>query len=209
MTTLIFVRHGETSWSRTKEHTIRGRIDISLNENGKRQATAVGESLKNEKIYCVYSSPLERSFKTAEAIARHHGLPVTTHQDFIDLDFGDWQGKLHEDLERNYPGLYAQWINSPETVEFPHGETLGTVRERIETAISELVVKHRNETICIVSHGVVLRIVLCYLHNQSIDKYWNYHMDNCAITIVEYDQDKFHIKTENDISHLKNLKLNG
>ena len=102
MLELILVRHGETIWSRTQQHTFRGRFDIPLNDLGVKQAKAVGMLLRDKEIYQIYSSPLIRAVDTANEIARFHGLEVQIHDGFIDLDFGDWQGKLHEDVKKQY-----------------------------------------------------------------------------------------------------------
>ena len=71
---LILIRHGETDWNRIGR--CQGVADIVLNENGKRQAKELAESLKNHDIKAVYSSHLKRAFETAQEIAKHHNLSV-------------------------------------------------------------------------------------------------------------------------------------
>jgi len=205
MTILIFVRHGETDWSRTTEHRFRGRIDIPLNAKGVQQAKAVSRRLANEDISVIYSSPFKRAWNTAKEIAELHNLPVTSHQGFIDLNFGDWQEQLHSELAKTEPELYNRWLNEPHTMTFPNGESLAAVRERIEHAIPELVIKHENETIVITTHGAVLRVIHCLLHHVGNDNYWKFNMDNCAITIARSEHGKYSILAENDNSHLSKL----
>ena len=88
---------------------------------------------------------------------------------------------------------------------FPHGETLQAVYDRISEAITNLIEKHNDETIVIVSHGVVLRVILCYINQVSIEKFWNFNVDNCTITKIRYEKGKFTIEMMNDTKHLKKL----
>ncbi len=205
MSTLIFVRHGETPWSRSQEFRFRGRIDIPLTERGELQAKAVAEHLKDKRLTAIYTSPLKRARDTAIEIAKFHNLPVINHQGFIDLNFGTWEGVLHEELKRVQPKKYNRWLNEPHTMDFADGESLDIVRNRIEDAIAELVNKHENETIVIATHGAVLRVILCFLHNVGNENYWKYNMDNCAITTVSYEDGKYSILTENENDHLKEI----
>ena len=205
MTTLIFIRHGETPWSRTLMFKFRGRIDIPLTELGILQAKAVGLRLQNENISTIYSSPLLRAHASAEEIAKVHNLQVIDHNGFIDLDFGTWQGELHSELQRTQPELYTRWLNAPHTVTFPKGETLSSVRERVEHALAKLVTQHKDETIAISTHGAVLRVIFCFLHDVGLENYWKFGMDNCALSIAKFEDNKYSILAENDNEHLIEL----
>jgi probable phosphoglycerate mutase len=70
MTRIILVRHGQTEWNRIER--FRGRADVPLNETGIKQAEATGNRVAAKwKPVAIYSSPLLRAVKTAEAIAKH------------------------------------------------------------------------------------------------------------------------------------------
>ncbi len=203
MSYLIFIRHGETSWSKTKEHRVRGRLDIPLTAHGLAQAKAAGLRLKTEPIAAIYSSPLKRAFDTAVEIAKLHELPVLMHDGFNDLNFGDWQGLTHEYINIHFSDLYQKWQTDPDDFQFPNGENLHIVNKRIQTSIKELVSKYENDMIVICTHGAVLRVILCYLHGVGVENYWQYRMDNCAFTISEFNNGNFTIIAENDNKHLK------
>lgn len=204
MMKLIFVRHGETAWSRSQEFRFRGRVDIPLTDLGVSQAQTTGVKLSTEQIFTVYSSPLKRARDTAKAIAKFHDLEVKDHSGFIDLDFGTWEGKRHEKIQQEWPEEYTRWKNQPNSMKFSKGETLPIVRDRVENALSNLASNHLNETIVVVTHGAVLRVILCFLHEKELDHYWDYHMDNCALLIVNYAECRFLILAENANEHLKN-----
>src|SRR3990167_8526032 len=91
MTLIILVRHGQTEWNRVER--FRGRADVPLNEVGLAQAEATGQRVAAEwHPAAIYTSPLSRSVKTTEAIARHFGLAVQTHPGLADIDYGQGQG---------------------------------------------------------------------------------------------------------------------
>ena len=104
MTRIVLVRHGQTEWNRVER--FRGRADVPLNETGLAQAEATGRRVASEwQPVCVYSSPLSRAVKTAEAIARHFDLPVHVHPGLADIDYGEWQGLTPDEVEEHWPGL--------------------------------------------------------------------------------------------------------
>ena len=72
MTKIILARHGETEWNVAE--IFRGRIDVELNETGLKQAELLAEYLRDIKIEAVYSSPLKRALRTAQAISRYQRL---------------------------------------------------------------------------------------------------------------------------------------
>jgi broad specificity phosphatase PhoE len=94
MIEIILVRHGETAWNRRE--IFRGRADIELSETGARQAELLAQYLSQTGISAIYSSPLKRALKTAEAIASYHSLDVKTTSGLIDFDYGNWQGRPHK-----------------------------------------------------------------------------------------------------------------
>ena len=89
MKKIILARHGETAWN--VEEIFRGRIDVELNETGRRQAQLLAGHLIDINIEAVYSSPLSRALETAEAIAGRRRLEVDVSAGLMDLDFGEWR----------------------------------------------------------------------------------------------------------------------
>ena len=95
MTRFILVRHGQTEWNRVER--FRGRADVPLIEIGLAQAEANEWRVVAEwQPSAIYTGPLSRSVRIAEAIANHYGLQVQQHADLIDIDYGKWQGLTPE-----------------------------------------------------------------------------------------------------------------
>jgi len=202
MTEIILVRHGETEWN--VGEIFRGRIDVELNETGIEQAEFLAEYLRDIRIEAVYSSPLKRALKTAETIADCHQLEVEIAPSLIDLNFGKWQGLPHQEVKDKYKELYEEWVNTPDRVKIPAGESLNDVRERAIGVIDEVLVKHRG-TVVLVSHRVVNKVLICALLGLDNSHFWNIRQDTCGITTFTCEDKRFILTEHNNTSYLKPL----
>lgn len=201
MTRFILVRHGQTEWNRVER--FRGRIDIPMNETGLWQAEAAGRSLVGSGIAAIYTSPLNRALKTAEAIASVLGLTVTPMDELIDFDYGDWQGLTPEEVEARYPGLYHQWLTDPASLRIPGGESLQDVRRRVVEGLGRLIQRHPDQTIALVTHKVVCKVTLLAILDLDSSHYWRLEQDNAAISIFEHRDGRFVLTLMNDTCHLR------
>jgi broad specificity phosphatase PhoE len=202
MTEIILARHGETEWN--VEEVFRGRIDIELNETGRRQAELLAEHLSELKIEAVYSSPLKRALDTAEAIARRHKLKVETSPGLIDGDFGQWQGLHLKEVREKYKELYRQWAESPHLVKIPGGESLDGVRERALKVVNWVIAKHGGRVV-LVSHRVVNKVLICALLGLDNSHFWNIRQDTCGTTTFSHQDGRFVLIKHNDTSYLSPL----
>jgi len=203
MTTVYLIRHGQTAWNR--EEVFRGRADIPLNDTGRKEALLTGQYLRGVKVGSVYSSPLSRAVETAEAIARHQGKEVQILDGLIDIDFGRWQGVSHEGVRERYGELYRQWKDTPHLVRFPGGESLEEVRERALREIHEAIQTHAVETLVMVSHRVVNKVVICGLLGLDNSHFWEIGQDTGCINILEFGEG-FTLRRLNDTSHLVSIE---
>ena len=202
MTEIILARHGETEWN--VEEIFRGRIDVELNETGIKQAELLAEYLRGIKMEAVYSSPLKRALRTAEILAGSHQLEVEIAAGLIDFDFGKWQGLPHQEVKEKYRELYTKWINHPDKVKMPAGESLEDVRKRAVGVIDEVIVKHKG-ILVLISHRVVNKVLICALLGLDNSHFWNIRQDTCGITIFTYENGQFILTRHNDTSYLKSL----
>ena len=201
-TRLILVRHGQTEWNRVER--FRGRADVPLNETGLAQAEATGRRIAAEwQPAAVYSSPLSRAFKTAEAIANHFDLPVQTHPGLTDMDYGEWQGLTPEEVKERWPEQHDAWFHAPQLARIPGGETLDNLRTRGLAAVNELSVKHHGQVIVLVGHTVINRIILLAVLRLGNDRFWRLRQDTCAINVFDADNGDFTVGSLNDTCHLR------
>jgi len=202
MIEIILARHGETEWNVAE--VFRCRIDVELNETGLKQAELLAEYLSDVKINAIYSSPLKRALKTAEMIASYHKLDVEIAPGLIDFDYGKWQGLPHQEVKIKYKELYAEWINSPDKVKIPAGESLDDIRKRAMGVVSNIIAKYRG-TIVLVSHRVVNKVLICALLGLDNSHFWNIRQDTGGITTFIYENERFILTEHNNTSYLKSL----
>ncbi|MEO7840130.1 MAG: histidine phosphatase family protein, partial [Anaerolineales bacterium] len=120
MPILLLIRHGENDYVKTSK--MAGRIPgIHLNEQGQKQAQALGEALKDFPITAIYSSPLERAMETAAPIAEARKLEITQEPDLMDTNIGKWEGKSWKVLSLTKAWKIVQ--NAPSRFRFPEGES--------------------------------------------------------------------------------------
>lgn len=203
MSQFILVRHGQTGWNKVER--FRGRADLALDEVGKRQAAAVGQRLASVPVVAVYSSPLKRALMTAEILAQPLGLTPQTHDGLLDIDFGLWQGLSPEEAKTQNPELFTCWIERPHEVQFPQGESLEDVRSRVVTAVEHLATEHEKETVVLVSHVVVCRVLLLALLDLDDSHFWQVGQNTAAINAFELRDRVPMVTLINDCCHLKNL----
>lgn len=199
---IVLVRHGETQFNRLG--VFRGRADVELNERGREQARCVARALGATPIAEVFSSPLRRALDTARVIAREHGLETRVEQAFNNIDLGEWQGVEKAVVERDYPDLWKIWVDDPERLAIPGGETLADVRKRTHSRALELVDKYREKRICIVSHRSALKVLAAALLGFREKYYWKLYLDNAAYSVLGHDERKgFILIRWNENCHLK------
>ena len=205
MTRIVLVRHGQTAWNR--EVRFRGQADVELDEFGLQQAQATGRYLAARwPVVAVYASPLRRATQTAEAIARAHGLTAHPLEGLLDINFGEWQGLSPDEVAQRYPALYRAWWEAPHTVRFPGGERLDDVRSRVVAALDEVIARHPEQAVALVSHTVANRVLLCAVLGWGNDRFWRLRQETCAVNVFDVeDGGTFTIVLLNDTCHLQGL----
>jgi broad specificity phosphatase PhoE len=202
VTCLILVRHGETEWNRVER--FRGRADVPLNATGLAQAEATARRIAHTwQPVAIFASPLSRAVQTAEAIARQCGLAAEPQPDLIDIDFGQWQGLTPGQVGEQWPELLARWYTAPHTVEIPDGETLAQLRMRAMAVVSALIERYRGQTILLVGHTVLNRVLLLAMLGLGNERFWRIRQGTCAINVVEEEAGDWTLVTLNDTAHLQ------
>jgi broad specificity phosphatase PhoE len=203
MAEIILARHGETVWN--VEKIYRGRSDVVLDELGIKQAERLGEYLSNYVLEAIYSSPLKRALDTANIIARYQKIDVQIAEGLVDFDYGDWQRLPEREVKSLYPVLLNEWHNNPHKVRVPGGESLEDVRKRAVDVINDVLSNH-HESVVLVSHRVVNKVLICSLLGLDNSHFWNIKQDVGGITAFNYIDGRFVLTKHNDTSHLKELK---
>lgn len=205
-TRIVLIRHGQTVWNR--ENRFRGQLNPELDAVGLQQAEATARYVaKRWPVVAVYSSPLGRAMQTAEAIARAQGLTPQPLNGLLDICFGELQGLRGEEAYARWPDIVSAWVKAPHTVRFPGGESLDDVRQRVTAALDEVVARHRDAAVALVSHTVVNRVLLCAVLGLGNEHFWRLEQDTCAVNIFDVkDNGTTVLVLMNDTSHIYQLE---
>lgn len=205
MAQIILVRHGQTEWNRIER--FRGQADVPLNQTGLAQAEATGRRIADEwQPAAIYAGPLSRTMRTAEAVGACCHLPVSVEQRLVDINYGEWQGLTPDVVRERWPEELSVWYNVPHLARIPNGETLENLRIRAMSAVNDLVARHLDQIIVLVSHTVVNRIILLGVLGLGNDRFWRLRQDTCAINVFEVENGVFTLVTMNDTGHLQSAK---
>lgn len=144
MNEIWLVRHGETEWSRTGQHT--GRTDLPLTDTGEEQARRLVESLRKENFDQTLTSPLLRARTTAELAGFPDARPC---EDLMEWHYGDFEGRTSADIHNDHPD-WTIWSGA-----VPNGETIDQVAARANDALRQC----ENKRTLIFAHSHFLRVL--------------------------------------------------
>jgi broad specificity phosphatase PhoE len=144
---LWLVRHGETEWSRSGQHT--GASDVALTEDGKRQAEALGALLRDSEFARVFSSPKSRALETCRLAG--YGDVVEIDDDLLEWNYGEYEGRTTADIRTEQPG-WTVWSGP-----VPGGETPEQVAARTQHVIDRA--STAGGDVALFAHGHVLRVL--------------------------------------------------
>ncbi|AFQ15655.1 histidine phosphatase family protein [Bacillus thuringiensis] len=206
MIKLYLVRHGETEGITLGR--MESRKDSPLTNMGILQIKSLKQRLQDEKIDYIYTSPSGRALKTAEIINTEH--PITLLQDnrLYEMDIGDWDGLTQQEIQNEDSCTFEQFLHSPESYKPQNKESFYDVLNRVETFISYIISKHDNQNILIVSHTAVLSLMRCFFKSQNIEHVWDKpKFQNGSLSLVNYEDDKYSITLDADITHLNKISI--
>ena len=159
-TRLILARHAETA---VPDRFHGAESDIGLSAWGLRQAEMLGESLRTRGAVAVYSSAMRRAIDTAAAVGRACSCEPIVIAELHERRIGPLSGQSREQGWSVYAESKARWIEGD--LEYTHagGESFADIRRRVVPIIETLAASHAGDTIIVIAHGVVIRVILTSL----------------------------------------------
>jgi len=157
-TVLWLLRHPEP------EDSARGRcygsMDVALSPDGIRHARSVADALAQTTFAAIYTSPRQRCTQAAQILAVGRTCAVETVAALRELDFGELEGRTYDEIAAMYPDVYQEWMERPTETQFPGGERFSEMHARVIAATRDLRSRHAGQSIALVTHGGVIRIIL-------------------------------------------------
>jgi probable phosphoglycerate mutase len=193
---VFLVRHGETEWSVTRQHT--GRTDIPLTEHGRRQAGRVGARLARERFALVLVSPLKRALETARLAGfsvGDEGGGAQVEPDLVEWDYGDYDSLTAADIRKERPG-WTPWHGG-----FPGGETLDDLQARADRVLARI--RSVDGDVALFAHGHILRVVAArWLEKPAIDGQ-RYYLATGTVSVLGWEREASVIERWNEGCHLE------
>jgi broad specificity phosphatase PhoE len=174
---LYIARHGETDWN--VQHKLQGMTDIPLNDNGRRQAAALAESLKGVRLDAIYSSTLSRSRDTARTVAGT-SMTVKSLDGLRERNYGHFQGG--SDTEPDYVKRMNVWDDR-----LDDGESLNQLLARARDSLAQIRREHPSGNVLIVAHRITNQMMLRALLDLTPDQTVKITQDNDEVYLVEFD----------------------
>ncbi len=202
VTKLFIVRHCQSVGNIDKR--FQGQYDAPISPAGEKQLELLGLRFRNETIDAVYSSPLSRAYKTAQAVAKYHGLPIQIAAGLIEIDVGDMENLYLTEIAGKFPEVAKNWDESPDLCEFPNGETMREVYDRVNRAVDEIIAQNRGKTVFVATHGGVIRNIDARVRFQRPEGIRNGAVfGNTGVSVLEAREDgSLSWTVMNDLSHL-------
>lgn len=203
---LILVRHGETEWNNSRK--TQGTVDTELSERGLLQAERLAERLyRNYKVDFIYTSPLKRAAVTAETIGAKLGIKPVYDGRLIEICFGEWEGLLFAEIGSKYPDEFAVWASEPDKCHVPGGEPVSEVAERIDSFLSDMKEKHRDECVAVVAHAFTSKMIIAQALKLAPRTMHSIAMDNTSLSVLDIGPERAVLRLLNDTCHLEDMKV--
>jgi broad specificity phosphatase PhoE len=184
---VLLIRHGETEWSKSGQHT--SRTDLPLLEEGRRGAEALGRRLGSRSFALVLSSPMARALDTARLV----GLDAEITDDLCELGYGDYEGLTTPQIRTERPG-WDLWSDGS-----PGGEELADASDRVDRVIARA--ERADGDVALFGHGHILRILGARWLGLPAQAAASLALSTASLCDLGYERERRVIWLWNDTSH--------
>jgi broad specificity phosphatase PhoE len=186
---VFLVRHGETEWSRSGQHT--SRTDLPLLAEGETDARALGRRLSAYQLALVLASPMTRARETARLAGLGDTVEITP--DLHELGYGEYEGRTTPDIRVERPG-WSVWTDGS-----PNGEPLAAAAERADRVIARALAADGD--VALFAHGHILRIVGARWLDLPPEAAAGLALSTASLCMLGFERERRVIWLWNDTSH--------
>ena len=182
-TTIDLLRHGECEGGRI----FRGSTDVKLSDVGLQNMRGQWDWLSEQEITFeqVVSSPLLRCALFAKEIAETHNLQLSFDDGFREIFFGDWEGRLIDDVRQSHANEIEGWMANPLKYYPPNSESTLDFYRRVKAAFENILKAYKGQHVLLISHGGVMRSILTDMLNMPIESMNRMHIDYAGLSRIE------------------------
>lgn len=179
---LLLMRHGETELTPGRHFV--GRTDLCLSPIGQAQAKAMESFIPRHLPERCFCSPMLRCMETAKAVLGTSGLPMETIHELREIDFGTWEKLTFKQVEAIDPEGVQRWLKFDRQFAFGNGERIGAFFSRVKRIAARIASAPEN-TILVVTHGGVIRLLLCHYLQLPLKHYFRFEIGPASITTLD------------------------
>jgi probable phosphoglycerate mutase len=184
---IYIARHGETTWNAIGK--IQGWSDPELSPLGYSQSLALLEHLKDKPLKAIYSSPLQRSYSTAQPIAQHLGLPILQQAELKEIGFGILEGRNLFQFDEELKKEWNHFKDDRFSYRIPGAENYADVANRLNPFLERILHQHEGEEILIVGHRVVNRLLIGMFLEFPLEKTLKIEQTNDCLYLIERNRE--------------------
>lgn len=178
-------------------------MDPPLSDEGRQQAALLGGRLAGGRFAGFYASDLKRAFETAEAIGARLGQAPEPNEALREIYLGEWEGLRTDEIAERFPEAWASWAEEPDWDCVPGGERAAAFDARVGSALDELLSRHPEGDVLIVTHGGVIQVALHRVVGRPNRGLFPFKIQNASISVIETREGRMLIGGVNDIGHLQ------
>jgi broad specificity phosphatase PhoE len=186
MAELWLIRHGETEWSLSGQHT--GRTDIPLTARGREQAKLLGRRLMKKQFALVLTSPLQRARETC--VLSGQGTNAVNDDDLLEWNYGAYEGKTSAEIRKSNPN-WTIWDGGVQG-----GESADQVGDRVDRVIARAVATQGD--VALYAHGHVLRILAARWLGMAATAGRYLGLDTASLSKLGYERETRVIRAWNE-----------
>ena len=199
---LIIIRHGETPWN--ARHRVQGLSDQPLSKEGLWQAELLCGRFAKTDIDAIYSSTLKRAKQTAQEVGKPHPhVPIITDKILNEMDWGEWEGLTFSQIKRKFPKEFLKRQEDKFHFAPKNGESPSDLKKRLTPFLKKIVKKHKGQTVLIVGHGGVNRVLMGILMGWDGKRITDVLSKNTAVNILHVREGKSRLHLFNCTKHLE------
>lgn len=199
---LHLLRHGQTALSRENVFCGRG-LDPELTSQGLAMAQAFAAAYADLSWAAIYTSPLRRAVATAGPIAQMRQHTIVQRDGLAELDYGEWDGRSAEDVDRTHHDEYVRWTSDPAWNPPTGGETAVALAQRATHVLEEIRGVHPEGDVLVVSHKATIRVALCSLLGVDVGRFrYRFGCPVGSVSVVEFGKHGPLARTVADRGHL-------
>ena len=187
---IIFLRHGQAK--NNTERVLSGRTPgVPLTDKGITQAQQTAELLQHMNISAIYSSPIQRAKHTAEIVGEHNSIDVQIDDRLIELDMGKFTGIPYDEIFASHGNVFLKFYNGELEIAHNGVETFADVKKRVTSIVDEIIEKHPDQNVVLVTHMDPIKAMLSNVVDLSPTNLFELIIANASLNLFREKDRKF------------------